>query len=54
MLELEDDTLKCPHCGGLCLHHVRVDIHTRPKEDGQTASRLVLGFLLRGGEASGA
>lgn len=29
----QDDVLLCAHCGGNNLRHVRVDLHTRPKED---------------------
>jgi hypothetical protein len=27
------DVLLCPQCGGLCLHHGRVEVFERPRED---------------------
>jgi hypothetical protein len=42
MIELDGNKLKCPHCGDTFLHHVRVDVHARPREDGETVTTSIL------------
>lgn len=43
MIQLEgEEALKCAHCGEAYLHHVRIDIHARPREDGETVTTSIL------------
>lgn len=38
------DELLCPHCGGEYLHHGKVHVHNRDREDGDTTKITVSGL----------
>ena len=37
-----DDELLCPHCGGHCLHHFRVEVFNRTSEDAEYGTMSVI------------